>query len=347
MWSMVDAPFADVGTRLSAICPLHLVPGDPRHGVAVYARQVAQTCGAAISQALPGPRTAVAVGPVHLHFTDRIWGDSPEAAASAIEALAARHPVSVTVHDVPQPSDGPLSHPRRADCYRRVAAASRGIVCNSHHEAALLHDVLGPPTRRSPAIIPLPVVAASRTAVRPRPRSEVALLGFIYPGKGHLQAIEAVARMRWSEPERPGVVALGTTSWGHAAHTDALRVRAGELGVRFSVSGYLDDDELIDRCRHAAVPLAAHRHISASGSIATWIAAGRRPLVADSRYAREIDVLRPRTVYRYSADELSGAIAGALADPACTWLGDDAVLAPDLTDVASAYVHWWTRRVCW
>ncbi|MDQ6729722.1 MAG: hypothetical protein M3022_05360 [Actinomycetota bacterium] len=328
------------------VCPLHLVPGDPRHGVAIYARQVARICGAVVSDAPPGPRT-VAVGPVHLHFTDRIWGDSPEAAAAAIEALATQHSVSVTLHDLPRPSDGPLNHPRRADCYRRVAAASRGIVCNSHHEAALLREVLGPLTGRSPAIIPLPVVAAPRTAGRPRPRSEVALLGFIYPGKGHLQAIEAVARTRGLDPEKPAVVALGTTSPGHAAETDALRVRADELGVRFSVSGYLNDEELIDRCRRAAVPLAAHRQISASGSIGTWIAAGRRPLVADSRYAREIDVLRPGTVYRYPANELSGAIAGALIDPACTWLGDDAVLAPDLADVASAYVHWWTRRVCW
>ena len=332
-----------------AIRPLHLIGGDPRHGVVRYARQLAHSCGALVADAPPAPGAAIAPGPVHVHFTDRIWADSPEAAAARIETLAAHDPLTVTLHDLPQSSDGPRNLARRADCYRRVAAVSRGIVCNSHHEAALLGDVLGERAGRSATVIPLPVMpgAGARAPGRPPARSEVALLGFIYPGKGHLDAIEAVATLRTAGDDAPTVVALGTTASGHDGDADRLRVRADALGVRFSVAGYLDDAALTARCRAAAVPLAAHRHISASGSIGTWITAGRRPLVADSRYAREIDALRPGTVRRYPAEDLAGAITRALADPDSTWLADDAVLAPDLQDVSDAYVDWWTTQVRW
>ena len=75
---------------------------------------------------------------LHLHFSDRLWASDPAAAARRVEALARRHPLTVTLHDLPQPSDGDDSHRRRADCYRHVIAAARGVVCNSHWEAGLV-----------------------------------------------------------------------------------------------------------------------------------------------------------------------------------------------------------------
>ena len=38
-----------------------------------------------------------------------------------------------------------------------------------------------------------------------------------------------------------------------------------------------------------AVPVCAHRHFSASGSMMAWLGAGRTILARDSDYAREID----------------------------------------------------------
>ena len=41
----------------------------------------------------------------------------------------------------------------------------------------------------------------------------------------------------------------------------------------------MPERDLPEVLRAVAVPVAAHRHISASGSINTWIALGRRPIV--------------------------------------------------------------------
>jgi hypothetical protein len=113
------------------------------------------------------------------------------------------------------------------------------------------------------------------------------------------------------------------------------------------VTGFVPEDDLIARCRAVAVPVVAHRHFSASGSLATWIAAGRRPLVADGRYPREMAALRPGTVHLVAPDRLSEAIGRALADPASTWLAADAVTRPHLDDTAAAYLRWWTGDIAW
>ncbi|MBC7724715.1 MAG: hypothetical protein H7146_08205 [Burkholderiaceae bacterium] len=107
------------------------------------------------------------------------------------------------------------------------------------------------------------------------------------------------------------------------------------------VTGFLADAELERRARLAAVPVAAHRHVSASGSIGSWISAGRRPLVAASRYVDEMARLRPGTMTVYPEGGLAEAIRVALADPASTWLAPGAHAGPDLNDVAASYLGWW------
>ena len=102
---------------------------------------------------------------------------------------------------------------------------------------------------------------------------------------------------------------------GHANTAEQLRAYAHRRGVPFSITGYLTESAMLSRIRQVLVPVAAHRHLSASGSIGSWLAGGRRPLVADSSYAREIEQLRPGTVQRYQPNQLAAAIARALADP--------------------------------
>jgi hypothetical protein len=140
------------------------------------------------------------------------------------------------------------------------------------------------------------------------------------------------------------VQALGAPAPGHESDLDALSALAHRRGVEFAASGWLDEAELAQRARTAAVPLAAHTHLSASGSINTWIALGRRPLVVDSRYAREIDALRPGTIRIYDPAALPGAIADAVADPAQTWLAAGTDTRPHLPDVARRYLDWWAAR---
>lgn len=274
---------------------------------------------------------------LHVHFTDRLWGSTSTEAADRIEALAARWTVTVTLHDLPQPSDG-HAFAARTTAYGRVVRAASGVVVNSEHELSLADEHLGAVTTPL-TVIPLPVdiAAPGGTPEGWVPEPAAAVLGFVYPGKGHAEVIDAVA----ASARALDVVALGRASDGHEADLAALEQRAREAGHSFSATGFLPQPELVRRCRLVAVPVIAHQHYSASGSLATWIAAGRRPLVVDSRYAREMDALRPGTLRLVAADGLPAAIGAALDDPASTWLGADAVTRPDSDDAVAAYAAWW------
>ncbi|AGZ42936.1 glycosyltransferase family 1 protein [Actinoplanes friuliensis] len=325
--------------------PALAVTATERHGVTVAARDLATAV-----EATTGLRLRMAADDLfgdrpparaHLHFTDRLWAGSPEEAAATVERIAARTALTVTLHDVPQASDGPRNLPRRTDCYARIARVARGVVVNSRHEAAHLAEAGIAP--HALGVVPLPVTPAPPG---PRPSAgtpDVAVLGFFYPGKGHAEVVEAVATLS----DRPCVTVLGGASAGHEADLSSLTEQASAQGVEVNVTGYVPDDELIARCRSVAVPVVAHRHFSASGSLATWIAAGRRPLVADGRYAREMAALRPETVHLVAPGQVAPAIADALADPASTWLAADAVTRPHLDDTAASYLRWWTEDVAW
>lgn len=330
--------------------PALVVTPEAHHGVALYARQVAadiaRLVGADPSIGVDGLDGPTPPARAHLHFTDRLWGSSPEAAAERIAELARRTAVTVTLHDLPQPSDGPRNLARRAACYARVVAAAEAVVVNSRHEAALLEEHSGG-SRTPVGVIPLPVLSRG---VDPRPRPEpdgsVAIVGFFYPGKGHAEMVDAVAELGRgvTAPDlgRPVTVGmLGRASAGHERELEELVASARDRGVPFELSGWLDDEALRERCRRASVPVAAHRHVSASGSLATWIAAGRRPLVPATRYSREMDALRPGTLTLVDPDRgWADAIGRALEDPASTWLDEAAVTRPHLADTATSYLRW-------
>ena len=74
-----------------------------------------------------------------------------------------------------------------------------------------------------------------------------------------------------------------------------------------------------------------------------WIAAGRRPLVPDSRASRELAELRPGTLTLVADGDLPTAVARAFDDPDSTWLAPSAVTRPDLADTAEAYLRWWAE----
>lgn len=319
--------------------PLLLVhPGS--HGVAVYARDVAS----AVRAVDPSIRTielvdldAAADGAaVHAHFTDRLWGDSPEEAARAFVSLAARRPISVTLHDLPQASDGERNLPRRRAAYAAVAAAARGVVVNSEHERALLVEErvwTGPASR-----IPLPVAITTGAVPHMHPvrgDGSIGVLGYFYPGKGHDEAAQAAAAAGITR-----MTVLGRASDGHAADLEAFVRRAGALGVGVEVTGWLDDEEIARRGQAVSVPVFAHRHVSASGSLASWIGWGRRPVAVRNRYIDEMAELRPGTLRTVDELDLAPALRGALDRPESTWHGLTQ-LPMSWPEVAESYVRWW------
>jgi glycosyltransferase involved in cell wall biosynthesis len=311
--------------------------GDEYHGVARYSSQL----GSHLALATGYNRTLaietlpeLTEGRVHVHFTDRLWSSSPELAAERFERLAATAAVTVTLHDIPQPSDGPVNQRRRSECYQRVVTAAAGVVVNSEHEASLLAVFTG----TVPEVIPLPVdMQESRLRLDPLD-GDVAIVGYFYPGKGHSEAVDAVAQLGRASI---GVTALGRASPGHEGDLDDLILRARTQGVELVATGFLSDDMLMHACRAASVPLAAHQHVSASGSLATWISAGRKPLIPNTRYSREMLALRPGTATLYEPPMLASAIAAALDEPESTWLASDALTGPDSTATAHRYLAWW------
>jgi len=306
------------------------------HGVAVYAREIAVE----VQRESPGTRVVtpdaiaelVPGTPVHAHVTDRLWGASPEEATERVRELARRHPLTVTLHDVPQSSDGPRNLPRRRAFYRAVTEAAVGVAVNSAHERSLLREegVWTGPVE----VVPLPV-ESSPVGERPVPDESVGVLGYFYPGKGHDEALAAAA-----EAGLKRLTVLGRASDGHADDLSAFVGRAAAAGVAVEVTGWLDEADMASRVRRIAVPVIAHRHVSASGSLASWIGWGRRPLAVRNRYVDEMAALRPGTVSTVDEAGLADAIAFARATGDSTWHGIHPVPF-GRTDAARAYLEWW------
>lgn len=319
---------------MSAMPTLLVHPGT--HGVAVYGRALAAAVRARTPSARVLDTADVAIAdadtPVHAHFTDRLWGTTPEEAAQAFAALAARHPVTVTLHDVPQSSDGERNRTRRRAAYARVASAARGVVVNSEHEYALLGEegVWSGPI----ASIPLPVTL-DQDAAPVEADGSVGVLGYFYPGKGHSEAAHAAAAAGLST-----LTVLGRASDGHAADLEAFVRAADAIGVRVEVTGWLSDDDLARRARAVSVPVIAHRHISASGSLASWIGWGRKPLAVRNRYIDEMARLRPGTLLPVDEHDLVLELRRAAQDSGATWHGLTHLPLSE-GDVVDAYLRWW------
>lgn len=326
-----------------SVPPVHVLAGPLTHGVVLYAAQLAGAVGADTVSWADGPPEGVAT---HLHFTDRLLGSDPAAAATAVERWCRRAPTTLTLHDVPQPTDGDSFEARRA-AYARVVAAGAGWATNSVHERDLVQRHTLPRGTAAPgAVVPLPVVgwAADRSA-RPAPSgtATVGVLGFLYPGKGHHEVVEAAGVLA-REGRAVTVRALGRPAPHHDDLVEELQALAAGVGVGFEVTGYLSDADLLTAMREVSVGVAAHRNVSASGSMNSWLTAGRRPLVRDTAYAREMAALRPGCYRLFDDADLVDALASAADDPGSGWLPAGQPPSHRLEDAAAAYLAWWASR---
>ena len=321
----------------------HVVVGPPRHGVVrfgceLHAAMVA--AGASSSLQRYGRADEIQFSAddsgIHLQFTDRVFGSTPEEAAQAVCTLVADADraglrVTTTLHDLPQPSDG-RNHQRRTTAYADVCARVHAVVVSSEHERALLRGYA--PARV--AVVPLPVTFtySEQTDVQ---SLSVGVFGFVYPGKGHLEVIDALAGVA-ADVE---LVAIGEVSQGHDDLIATLHHHAESARVRFRLTGHVPDSDVAGMLRGVTVPIAPHRHVSASGSINSWLSAGRRPLAPVNRYTDEIRLRNPEALQRYpdTGTGLRTAIRQALDQPALTWLPESAVLTPTPDEAAAQYAR--------
>ena len=327
----------------------HLVIGPADHGVVRFGERLGELMGGPVLRLsrpeLLTPATADLLldrhpRSIHLQYTDALYAAHTTLAATAFEHVCRQLtvPVTVTMHDLPDPSDEPARYARRADSYARVAAAVSAVALNSDHESGLLTTLLAAAPDQAPVlrtVVPLPVSTPVLVAEadRPAPRPEVAVFGFIYPGKGHEDVLEALAEL----PTDIAFTALGRPADGHDDLIGTLNAIAARSHRRMDVTGFVADSDLIQRLQQVAVPVAPGRLVSASGSINTWIDAGRRPLVAAGGYTREFDRRYPGAVRLYRPGQLPELIRAVLTDPGLSWLSAPVPIFPTGADRARAY----------
>jgi hypothetical protein len=110
------------------------------------------------------------------------------------------------------------------------------------------------------------------------------------------------------------------------------------------VDGWVDDHALPGLLRSVDVPVFAPRHVSASASLTTWLAAGRRPVAARSQYTHEVD-RAPGTLLLVDdrPDALADGIRRALEEPRLTWLDPDVPRGLDPVEAARRTFAGWQR----
>ena len=241
----------------------HLIVGPAGHGVTEYALGLARATGAEVIREETFGDSPL-TGPVHVTFTDHLFGDTAELLLARIDG-----PLSVSLHDIPQPEEGAERYERRARVYRELVEKADVAVVNSNHEASFFDG------NTTVIRLPIPVIDSPFNPEE----GTVGVLGFLYPGKGHEDLIAALPdrRLRF----------LGAVSHGHEKWAQNLDAE---------ITGWLSDAQLAAEMGRIAVPVCPHRHFSASGSLMAWLGAGRTVLVRDSAYAREIDAWLPGRV---------------------------------------------------
>jgi GT2 family glycosyltransferase len=323
----------------------HVVIGPDRHGVVMHSQLIAAACG---HEVLRAP-TAGEVGRdqlsgaevVHVGFTDRTFGDTMSQAVEALSSLAtevraAGAVLSLTLHDIPH-DDSQLQRRRRAG-YRQIMALAHGLVVNSQVELGLVQD--DAQHVHSLRVAALPVPAPVRAACfRPGEATgetrpvQVGVLGFLYPDRGYEAVIDAA-------PEAGRVLAVGQPARGHEDLPDRHAAQAARRRISWAVTGYVPDDELAGVLAAVDVPVAPNRRVTASASVNTWTAHGRRVLMPDSPLGRELNRTRPGHVLLYDPDDpaaLAAAIAEAVTDPARTYVPAGARGGPTVKSVAQIY----------
>jgi glycosyltransferase involved in cell wall biosynthesis len=147
-------------------------------------------------------------------------------------------------------------------------------------------------------------------------RRVVTLLGFVYGRKGHRYAVDAVPYM----PDDAVLVYAGGPVAGRSFVYDLAMSKAQELelGDRFRITGYLSDDELETWIAATNLAILPFTDLSASGSLSSWISAGKPMLASDLPGFREYARRVPGALNFFGPTEpfpLGSAISKLMAQP--------------------------------
>jgi glycosyltransferase involved in cell wall biosynthesis len=334
---------------------LHL--GRPESGVRRYGRILAEEArrrddlavtevdaglleGSAGGMAVRG-RALADVDVVSLQWNRRGWGRGMRSLQRFIDFRRfCRRPLVVTLHDV-FPRHGPRERWLNSEvlALRLVGRSAARIVVHSEEEIGRLQGIV--PVSRIRVIphfveerhIPLGG-AAARERLGLTGKRVVTLLGFIYGRKGHAIMVEAVPALA---PDVQVVYAGGPIA-NRPKTLETVEQRSRELGLgeRLRLTGYLPEEELETWVAATHLAVLPFKDLSASGSLSTWIAAGKPILASDLPGFREYDARAPGSIRLFSpieAGPLAAAIGAQLAgglpetDPRVVALRDDLTVA--------------------
>jgi glycosyltransferase involved in cell wall biosynthesis len=151
-------------------------------------------------------------------------------------------------------------------------------------------------------------------------RKVVTLLGFVYGRKGHRYAVDAVPFM----PDDAVMIYAGGPVAGRSFVYDLAASKAQELGLgdRFRITGYLSDEDLETWIAATHLAILPFTDLSASGSLSSWISAGKPMLVSDLPGFREYARRVPGAMNFFNPTEawplgsaISELLATSLPDP--------------------------------
>ena len=258
-----------------------------------------------------------------MQWNRRGWGKH---GGSLLRLLRFRHAyrgaLVVTLHDIFE-RQGVRERYLALDTWslRWLGRAAERIVVHSDIEVERLRGIIPAERLRVvPHFVERRQLALSPVEARARlglaDRRIVTLLGFVYGRKGHRYAVEAVPAL----PEDVVMVYAGGPVAGRSYVHDLAVAKAQELdlGDRFRITGYLSEEELETWIAATHLAILPFTDLSASGSLSSWIAAGKPMLVCDLPGFREYEARAPGALRFFSPTEpapLATAIRKALDGP--------------------------------
>ena len=180
------------------------------------------------------------------------------------------------------------------------------VLANAYKTMVVPHFV----EKRSLSVSP----AEARAALKLNEGRIVTLLGFIHGRKGHRLMVETLPEL----PQDVKVIFAGEPSPGNEEFVQELLALAKVKGVsdRLRVTGYLSEEELERWLVATDLAVGPFKFFSASGSLSTWISAGRSILAYDLPQINEYNRFEPgviKTFQPYTPTALTKAIQQLLA----------------------------------
>ncbi len=298
--------------------------GDANDGINIYARALVQHGRTKDDR---GPVEHVESGRwrgddcdiVHVNLSDRLVADAAAHWHDLVDWVQRRgRLLAVTLHDLPQIAEGADRRRRRSIRFRDIAAVADVVLVSSESERMTARSLGIAASVVAHPIFPTRAGSTpDRTPLPPDPTPTIVVAGFVHPGKGVAQLLESVGDVRGTALDGWQLRLVGAATDQHAHEPKQLEHAARANGLDFHHTGPVSQSRWDREMVRATVAVCPHLHCSASGSILSWIAHGRRPLTAALPFSQELVSERPGavTIVHDPGDWLGAIVTAATAEP--------------------------------